>query len=98
MEAVTLWNENGLHVWVNWGTEGKLVLQGQSLSGGGEYEYALSVLSEDVPKVVAALGGDAGADAIDLIKANSDSIVRQGEQTWLKSLGITPGFWARSSD
>jgi len=96
--AVEIWDLNGSTVWVDWGANGKVVFQGQILTGREEYEYAISVPSVDVPKLAAALGGEADEDVIALIVANGESIVRRGEKAWVESLGITPEFWSRYDD
>lgn len=62
--------------------------------GDSDYEYAITIRRGDVPKVIEVLGGQPDADPFDLIEANIETIVRQGEMTWLKSNGIEPGFWS----
>ena len=98
MTAVEIWDVNGSTVWVDWGANGKVVFHGQILTGREEYEYAISVPSVDVPKLIAALSGEADEDVIALIVANGEAIVRRGEKAWIESLGITPEFWSRYDD
>jgi hypothetical protein len=99
---VALWSGNKLYVDAVLRPDGTLVFQGQDLNPnnpwGAEYEYALSVGPADVPRVVAALGGSDGDDVLALLLANGERIVRRGEQGWLRTLGIDPGFWSRVGD
>ena len=93
---VELWACNNLYVDVTLKRDGALLIEGQHLRGGGEYEYALTVRPRDVPKVVEALGGAPGDDPLPLLVAKAEDIISQGEQTWLKSLGLDVKFWSRS--
>jgi hypothetical protein len=102
MGTISLWAANGLSVVAELKPDGTLVFQGQDLNPGNpwgaEYEYALTVGSADVPRVVAALGGAAGDDVLALLKAHAEQIVGRGEKTWLRGIGIEPGFWSRVGD
>jgi ADP-ribosyl-[dinitrogen reductase] hydrolase len=76
--------------------DGALEFAGQDLDPpeglGSEYEYFLTVDATDIPLVVAALGGEPDDDVLDLLEAHGEQIVTTGEQTWLRSLGLNPGF------
>ncbi|MEV6279905.1 hypothetical protein [Nocardia sp. NPDC051832] len=92
--SVSLWSRDGLYITANLQDSGVLIIEGQHLSHGGEYEYALTVAPEKVVYVLEALGGKPDADVLALLAANAESIVRRGEKSWLESLGITPEFWS----
>lgn len=95
--SVTLRDSNGLHVTAALTAGGGLKVSGQHLRDGSQYEYVITVEKTDVPVVVAALGGaaDSSGDAIlELLQAHGEMIVHAGEATWLRSLGISPGFWS----
>jgi len=100
-EPVTLWDRDHLHIWAEITDGGLLRIAGQDLrpppAMGGEYEYFLTVEQEDIPRVVAALGGAKSDDVLPLLQANGEMIYHAGEQTWLKSLGIEPEFFSYSS-
>jgi hypothetical protein len=100
MSDMVIWSENGLTVWTRRGEDGGFTILGQDLGpiapGGREYEYAITVAATDVPAVVEALGGTPGADALVVVAANAETIVRTGELTWLKGLGVEPRFWSRA--
>jgi hypothetical protein len=85
--------QDGHYVDVTMGSDGSICFRGQTLSSDSEYEYALTVSAADVPKVVAALGGESGCDVISLVAANYSRIRASGERSWLESIGIEPGFW-----
>lgn len=89
----TLWNRNRLHVWVSITDGGRLQFAGQDLNGfigSDEYEYWVCVPADDIPVVIATLGGSAGDDVLDLLVAHAEEIVTMGESRWLKSLGLEP--------
>jgi hypothetical protein len=98
MREATLHRGDSLHVWATRSDDGELVIQGLEPCPGPsateECEYAITVHVEDVPTVVAALGGDADADVLDLLAADGGQIVTVGEATWLESLGVKPTFWS----
>jgi hypothetical protein len=88
----------GLSVRARWLPGGELSIEGQHLSRGGEYEYALGVPAAQVPLIAAALGAAPASDLLYLLRARSREIITRGEKTWLGDLGITPRFWARHDD
>ncbi|MBP2192110.1 hypothetical protein [Nocardia goodfellowii] len=93
--SVSLWSRDGLYITASVRDSGALVIEGQHLRQGGEFEYTLTVAPEKVVYVLEALGGRPEADVLELLAANAESIVRQGEKSWLESLGLTPEFWTR---
>jgi hypothetical protein len=100
---IHLWGRDSLYVDVRLLSDGTLIFEGQDLNpanpwSGAEYEYVITVEAADVPRVVAALGGVDGDDVLALLKADAERIVGIGERTWLRSLGIEPGFWSRVGD
>ncbi|WP_430782811.1 hypothetical protein [Actinoplanes sp. G11-F43] len=99
---MTIWSANKLFVDVVHEPDGTLRIQGQDLDPGnmfeGEYEYAMTVRPADVPRIVAALGGDPGADVLDLMTANAQAIITLGESRFLKSIGVEYEFWSHVSD
>jgi hypothetical protein len=42
----------------------------RTISSDGEYEYFYTVAAKDVPALIVALGGQPGADVIDLLAQN----------------------------
>jgi hypothetical protein len=92
-------DRNGLLVQARWGDTGNLVIVGQDLGdlpwGVSEYEYGITVPSDAVPLVIAALGGDAGDDVLALLAEQGEAIVARGELAWLKEIGAEPEFWSR---
>jgi hypothetical protein len=99
MSDMVIWSEDGLTVWARPDEDGGFMITGQDLGpnlSGREYEYAVAIAARDVPAVVEALGGTAGADVLALVAANAETIVRAGELSWLRRLGIKPEFWSRA--
>ncbi|MBM7791002.1 hypothetical protein [Tenggerimyces flavus] len=96
--TVRMYAAHRLHVWASATDDRGFVIEGQDLGRPGmvEYEYSLRVAPADVPRVVAALGGQPGDDVLDLLEREGELLVRAGESTWLKSLGLEPEFWSRS--
>ena len=66
--------------------------------GYAEYEYWVTAPAAVVPQVVAALGGAPGDDVLALVADHAEEIVRRGESTWLRALGIEPGISTHSTD
>lgn len=93
-EKITMWDRDRLAVWVEQREDGRLVISGQDLRRG-EYEYFLDVAADDVPLVADALG--CGPDGVlAALVDQAESIIRQGEKTWLCSIGVTPAFFSPS--
>lgn len=94
-----MYAQNRLYVDAYFNEAGALVISGQDLNvehmGYAEYEYVLTVSPTDIPTIVAALDGAPEADVLDLLERNGGALVRAGERTWLRGLGIEPGFWNR---
>ena len=81
--------------------DGNLVFEGQDLNGWlgyAEYEYWVTAPAALVPRVVTALGGSPGDDVLALLAEHAEEIVRRGESTWLRSLGIEPDISTHSTD
>lgn len=97
---VTLHTGNSLSVWACTHEDGRLSIEGHDLSPpiGNEYEYALTVAPNDVPRVLEALGGRDGQDVLELVETHATAIVKGGEMSWFQSLGIKPEFWSRIDD
>jgi hypothetical protein len=96
-----LWHRDRLYVVAVLEDDGDLVFEGQDLNGwlgSAEYEYWVRCPAADVPRVVAALGGAPGDDVLTLLVEHADELVRRGESTWLRSIGITPDIDTHSSD
>lgn len=78
---------------------GQLVFAGHDLNPHNlyhaEYEYTVTVAAQDVPKLLAALGGDAGDDLLALIQAHRLDILERGEDTWLRQHSINYELWNR---
>ncbi len=95
MSTVTMFDNGRLCVWASFTTEGDLLISGQDLGGypgAGEYEYGFRVAPKDLPAVRAALDASERDDLLSLLEAAGEAIVRRGEGTWLRGLGITPKF------
>jgi len=94
----TVRSRSGLSVDVSRTMGGGVQFEGQDLNptpfSDSEYEYILTVGNHDVPTIIEALGGKPSDDVLGLIEANIEKIVRTGELTWLRSLGISPRFWS----
>lgn len=96
MREVILDEREGLRIWATTREDGALVVCGRDTRmnpwGPSDSEYALTVPPDDVPTVVAALGG---GDVLDAVQAHARDIVLTGERAWFRSLGIEPEFWSR---
>jgi hypothetical protein len=90
----------------NLGKDGALVVEGQDLGEGveaafghgiREYEWTTEVSAEDIPRLVAALGGAQGAGILDVIRATCLADPSRLEST-IRAAGITPRFWSRMGE
>jgi hypothetical protein len=66
-----------LSLWAYLDSAGRLHLDGQelgpvtrSVSGDGEYEYFKMIAREDIPRLIALLGGGPGEDILGLLAGN----------------------------
>ena len=66
-----------LGLWAYLDTAGRLHIDGQDLgpvtspaSGDGEYEYFKMIAKEDIPRLIALLGGKPEDDILDLLERN----------------------------
>ena len=91
-----IWDQDGLVVHARLTDDGDLEFAGQDLKPpfGDEYEYWITVPARDIPTIIEALDGQPGDDVLELVARHAASIVRQGERTWVQSLGIRPGFYS----
>jgi hypothetical protein len=97
----TIWRRDRLFVDSVLTDAGDLVFEGQDLNGwlgSAEYEYWVTAPAALVPRVVTALGGSPGDDVLTLLAEHAEEVVRTGESTWLRSLGIDPDIATHSSD
>ena len=97
----TIWRRDRLFVEAVLTDDGDLVFEGQDLNGWlgyAEYEYWVTAPAAVVPQVITALGGAPGDDVLALVAEHAEEIVRRGESTWLRALGIEPGISTHSSD
>lgn len=76
--------------------DGSLSLSGQDLgptvSYDGEYEYWYAVAAEDVPALVIALGGEPGADILDLLESRWSGDAAAGLGSAIKASGVEHKF------
>lgn len=93
--SVVLRDRDGLYVSASLRGDGALEISGQDLRHG-EYEYFLTVGAEQVPNVIAALGGEQGDDLLGLLEKHGDEIVRRGEKSWLEAAGVKVSFFSPS--
>lgn len=93
---ITLYERGGHHIWAELNAGRSLVISGQDLrpsNGWEEYEYAFTVLSEDLPLIGKVL--DAAGDSIlQVLAANATRIV-PGVKSWLDAAGVRYTFWSR---
>lgn len=94
------------HLAVTVRDSGALRVEGHDLGDGveqaigngiREYEWLTEVAPEDIPKLAAALGGDPGADILDVIRRTCLAEPTRLEQT-IREAGIKPRFWSRFGD
>lgn len=98
--SVTIWDEGTLRVTAETKADGSLLISGQDFGHPlcDEYEYWITVSPGDVPRMVAALGGSAGDEPLDLLGLNSRQVVSRGEKSWLEDHDIRPAFFNRMGD
>jgi hypothetical protein len=86
--------------------DGVLVIEGQDLGDGveaalgqgiREYEWVTEVRAEDIPALVAALGGAQGADVLEVIRATCLADPPLLDRA-IRAAGITPQLWNRMGD
>ena len=91
----TLWDRDGLHVWAERSWSGGLVISGQHLMEGSEYEYAITVGATDAHKVAESLGTPFNLIRTALATAYPTGIRPAGEMAWLKGIGVEGRLWSR---
>lgn len=95
LRAVRMYAAERLLVVATAWSDGSVCIEGQDLGpntpGGDEYEYYLTVAAGDVPRLVAALGGAVGDDALSLLAVHGQAIVEGGETRWLGEHGVPFG-------
>lgn len=93
-----MWDRDGRHIWATRSEAGGVIINGQDLNAGprgvAEYEYALTISSDDIPKVLAALGGATQDNVLELLRDHGETIVRIGERKWLTDLGVKWKPWS----
>ena len=101
--VVQIYARDRLTVLASLHESGALLIEGQDLGASRffgdevtEYEYGITIESQEVPRVVAALGGGAGTDVLDLLERTGEQIVRSGESKWLQEAGVQATFWSRT--
>ncbi|BBX27418.1 hypothetical protein [Mycolicibacterium alvei] len=80
-------------------SNGTLRIVGQDLgavtefiSSDGEYEYFYTIAAEDVPALVNALGGQPGADVLDVLARNWSGDASYGVGRTIESSGVKYHF------
>jgi len=91
----TMWDKDGVHVWAERTWAGDLTISGQHLMEGVEYEYAITISSEDVHRIAEALGCPFNLVFPALRDKFPQILAAGGELTWLNSLGVQPKMWSR---
>lgn len=90
-------------VLARWGDGGTLVIEGQDLNypdfdsddgGTVEYEYAVVIPPEEIPKVLRGLDAPLEADVLAVLEQRGAELIRVGESRWLQRLGIHADFSA----
>lgn len=95
--SVTLSDRDGLHISAELNAGGALVISGQDLKPGfdwAEYEYRFTIRPEDLPLIVAELGGALDDHVLQLLAAEGERITSD-MQTWLDAIGVPYEFWNR---
>lgn len=90
-------------VWVSRSTDGGASIEGQDLGdleeffgiGVREYEWAHSVAKEEVPALVAALGGTDDVEVVQLVKAKFAGVRHSEFSTFCQDHGVEVTFWSR---
>ncbi|MEJ7603837.1 MAG: hypothetical protein WKG01_38510 [Kofleriaceae bacterium] len=94
------------HLSVTLRDTGALRVEGHDLGDGveraigkgiREYEWMTEVEAADLPKLADALGGDPGADILDVIRRTCQADPAHLELT-IRAAGIKPKFWSRFGD
>ncbi|MDO8119726.1 hypothetical protein Q6346_00190 [Isoptericola sp. b490] len=96
-KRVVLYDHGNLHVDAVERSDGTIVIEGQDLSGDGEYEYFLTVFGDQIPSLVVALGGKPGQDVLALLEQHGERIVRHGERRWLVEHHVMADLWTWGS-
>lgn len=93
----TMWDRGTLRVTATLKTSGDVVIYGHDLGHPlcEEYEYWITVRSDDVARLVDALGGEQGTNPLDLLQQHGEELVTAGEKTWIEDHGIVPEFFNR---
>lgn len=80
--------------------DGSLRINGQDLgpvtktvSPDGEYEYGYVIAAENVPALLIALGGQEGADVIDVLENHWSGAASYGLEQAIRSSGVPYDFW-----
>ena len=92
--SVTLSDRDGLHISAELNAEGALVISGQDLKPGfgwAEYEYGFTIRPEDLPLIVAALGGALDDHVLQLLAAEGERIA-SNMKSWLDAIGVRYEF------
>ena len=87
--------------WAALDDAGALTIEGQSLSSSAdfyEYEWAFQVAAEQVPRLVAALGGAAGDDVLPLLVEHCRVHHPPDFPGLMDGDGIQYEFWSRVGD
>jgi len=86
------WRTDTCTVWVGYTDGGELVFIGYDRVYLDGYEYEITVAPDQFDTLRGALGGQPGADVVDLVCAHVDVIMARGERSWLEDRGIECGF------
>jgi hypothetical protein len=100
IESTVMWRTRNLTVLVSVDADGVLHFSGNDFGGfadSAEYEYEMQVQPADIVRIFAALEPQPGDNVVTLLCRNAETIIKTGEQNWLRSLGIEPGFWSHFS-